>query len=156
MIVRVLLLLALAVPAAAMAQSPQICPWLNAGTAAKTLGADVTVIAHSDSNWSGSCRFVSTSGKDGSIEISVGKTDPHACGSDATSVSAIGNQAALCSDRGADGQVIQVLAGRVRDAWFVVKMAIPPPVSSTSSSGIEPSNSSAIKFLAEQVSGNLY
>jgi len=154
MIVRVLLVFALAAPAAALAQPTQVCPWLNAGTAARILGTDVTVSAHSDSNWSGTCRFA-TSSKEQSIEIAVGKTDPHACGSNATPVAAIGNEAALCSDRDADGQSVQILTGRVRDAWFVVKLA-PPSATPASSPATGPSTSAAIRFLAEQVSGNLY
>jgi hypothetical protein len=155
MIARALFVLALAAPLARCQQPPQQCPWLSAGTAATALGAEVTVSAHSDSNWSGSCRFT-TSSKEQSIEVTVGRTDPHACGPSATSVAAIGNEAALCSKRGSGGPIMQVLAGRVRDAWFVVKMTLPPSAPPASSSEGEPSDSASVRFLAEQIAGNLY
>lgn len=155
MIVRFLLLVVFAAPATALAQSSQSCPWLNAGTAAKILGADVSVSAHADSNWSGMCRFVTINGKEGSIEIIIGKTDAHACGANRTSIAAIGNEAWLCSANGTHRQVVQILTGRVRDAWFVVRMAAGSEPAALSSE-TEPFHSSPIKFLAEQVSGNLY
>jgi hypothetical protein len=141
---------------AAVAQSPQTCPWLNSGTAAKALGAERAATAHSDSNWSGSCRFSTQTNPPRAIEISVGKADSHPCGANGTSVGRLGNEATLCSVRGADGQKSQVLTGRVRDAWFVVTMTMPHTASGNSPSGSEDADSSLIRFLAEQVTGNLY
>lgn len=148
MIARVLLVIALAAPAAA--QSPQVCPWLNAGTAAKILGSDVTASAHSGSNWSGSCRFVASADPAASIEITVGKTDTNPCSSGATPLTGIGNQAAMCVAT-ASGRNVQTVSGRVRDVWFVVVLARAPEKSANQSQ-----HSSPIHFLAEQVAGNLY
>lgn len=156
MTVRAALLIGFACAIPAAAQSPQSCPWLNAGTAAKALGAEVAVTAHSDSNWSGSCRFTAQTNPPRAIEIAVSKTGSHPCGSDGVSFVGIGNEAAQCSVRGADGEIEQVVAGRVRDAWFVVRMTMPPATSGNSPSGAQAADSSEIRFLAEQVAGNLY
>lgn len=156
MIARALLMLALAGPAAAPAQSSQVCPWLNAGTAAGILGAEVAVTAHADSNWSGSCRFVTSTDPAASIQILVGNADTHPCGDSATPLTAIGNHAVLCSSQDASRRNVQTVAGRVRDVWFVVMLVTPsPPVEPARSPG-EPTTQPAIELLAEQVSGNLY
>jgi hypothetical protein len=149
-------MLALAGPAAALAQSSQACPWLNAGTAAKILGAEVAVTAHSDSNWSGSCRFVTSTAPAASIEILIGKTDTHPCGDGATPLTAIGNHAVLCSSQDASHRDVQTVAGRVRDVWFVVMLATPSAPAEPVRSPSEPAMPPAIELLAEQVSGNLY
>ena len=151
-----LFIAALASPAAAHAQSPQSCPWLNAGTAAKALGASVSVSAHSDSNWSGSCRFVTGASSQGSIAVLVGKTGTHVCAAGASPLSGIGNQASLCSERGADGQLVQTVIGRVRDAWFAVTLRLPDSGGRASPAPGESAGPSAVEFLAEQVAGNLY
>ncbi len=150
----ILIIFACSIPAAA--QSTQSCPWLNAGTAAKALGAEVAATAHSDSNWSGSCRFKAETIPPRSLEIAVSKAGSHPCGSNGVSVSGIGNEAVLCSVGGAEGEQVQVIAGRVRDAWFVVRMTMPPGVSVGSQPGTEGADTSEIRFLAEQVAGNLY
>lgn len=149
-------LLVLAVAIQGTAQPPQVCPWLNAGTAAKALGADVTVTAHSDSNWSGSCRFVSSTAPAASIEVMVGKVDAHPCVPGATPLAGIGNQAVLCSAKNASGSETQTISGRVRDAWFVVALVTSPDKSHISAAQNESPDSSPIEFLAEQVTGNLY
>ncbi len=150
----VLMVFACAIPAGA--QSAQSCPWLNAGTAAKALGGEVTSLAHTDSNWSGSCRFKAETNPPRSIEIEISKTGSHPCGSNGTSVIGIGNEAVRCTVDGAHGQEVQVLAGRVRDAWFVVRMTMPAGAGGNSEPGAEATDSSVIKFLGEQVAGNLY
>lgn len=149
------LLLALGAPGAA-AQPTPTCAWLNAGTAARILGSDVTSTAHSDSSWSGSCRFVSTADTAASINIAVGKTDSHACGAGATALKGIGNEAVLCTVRSASGRSTQTISGRVRDTWFVVVLKASTAGNKTPHTRYDASDSSSIEFLAEQVAGNLY
>jgi hypothetical protein len=156
MIARTLLVLALAGQAAALAQSPQMCPWLTGGTAAMTLGADVTISAHADSNWSGSCRFVTSTAPAASIEILIGNTDTHPCGAGATPLTAIGNRAELCSSRDSLGRDIQTVTGRVRGVWFVVTLAMRQASGQHARPHEELSAPPEIEFLAEQVTGNLY
>ncbi|MFZ0747691.1 MAG: hypothetical protein WAM85_25025 [Terracidiphilus sp.] len=153
MSLRVAILLVLATPVA-FAQSPQVCPWLSAGTAANALaGRNVTIVAHSDSNWSGRCVFTDTTDPGRTVEVLVGKMDPHSCKSDATPLTGIGNQAEFCSHRDANGQQVQTVTGRVRDAWFVVTMATQPAAGNQLPDDVSAPD---IRFLAEQVAGNLY
>lgn len=152
---RLLFLLALASPTALRAQSPQACPWLTQGTAATALGADVALSAHADSNWSGSCRFVSGADPSSSIEITVGNAAPHGCGAGAAPLTGIGNTAEFCSSRDSDGREVQTVAGRVRDAWFTVTLATHTDAEPAQPSR-ELSTTPTIQFLAEQVAGNLY
>jgi hypothetical protein len=155
MIVRTAFLLLLIAVPAALAQSPQTCPWLTRGTAAKILGYDVTYSAHSDSNGNGSCRFAAVSDPSLTIEILVGKSDTHRCAEGAKPLPAIGNQAVLCSYRDANGHQAQTVSGRVRDAWFVITLTMPLASAETPAEpGYLPIPSS-IGFLAEQVTGNL-
>jgi hypothetical protein len=156
MMARLFLLLVIAAPSAAVAQSSQACPWLTAGTAAKILGAEVAITAHSDSNWSGFCRFVTSTAPAASIEILVGNTDTHRCGAGATPLTAIGNQAVLCSVQDANGRLVQTVTGRVRDAWFVVTLALPATAGEHAQAPGDATSAPAIEFLAEQVTGNLY
>ncbi len=158
MIERILIVLLFAAVPGALAQSPPLCPWLNSGTAAKILGADVVTIAHSDSNWSGSCRFTAITDSTRTIEIVVGARDSQRCGGNArfTPLTGIGNEVKLCSYRDTNGLNIEAVAGRVRNAWFAVALAMPsadprPPKSQT-----DPPVPSAIELLGEQVAGNLY
>lgn len=151
MSVRIAILLVWATAPLAFAQTPQACPWLTAGTVANVLGGSVNIVAHSDSNWSGRCVFTATDDPTRKVDVLVGEKDPHACGSDATPISAIGNQAQFCSYRDARGREVQAITGRVRDAWFAVTVSMPL------ANGSGPrDDSSDIQFLAEQVAGNLY
>jgi hypothetical protein len=154
MIARALLALVLTAPAAALAQSPQVCPWLNVGTAAKILGSEVTATIHSDSNWSGSCRYVTSGDLAASIEITVGKTDTHPCASGATPLTGIGDHAVLCSSNNTTN--IQTVSGQVRDAWFVLVLATSPGKSHAAPLQNKTPDQSPIVLLAEQVAGNLY
>lgn len=154
MIARTVFLLVLAA-APALAQSPQACPWLNSGTAAKILGSDVVSSVHADSARSGNCHFTSRSDPGLSIGIQIGVADQHPCGSGGTALTGIGNQAVFCSQL-SDGRQMQTASGRVRDAWFVITMAAPPISASDRRSSPEESVPSAIEFVAEQVAGNLF
>lgn len=151
MTLRAAILLVLAMAPVTFAQSPQACPWLSAGTAANILGGSVTTVAHSDSSWSGSCDFTVTNDPIRKVDVMVGKTKPHLCESDATPLNGIGNQAEFCSHLDADGRQVQAVTGRVRGAWFVVTVVLPPAAGNQ-----PPSDVSGIQFLAEQVAGNLY
>lgn len=156
MIAPVLLMLLLSAPTAALAQSSQSCPWLNSGTAAKVLGADVIVDAHSDSNWSGSCHFISAADSASSIEITVGSKESHPCGVGAKPLTGIGNTAELCSSRNSAGRDVQTVTGRVRNAWFTVTLAMQNAAGEHAHPSRDPSTPPAVEFLAEQVAGNLY
>jgi hypothetical protein len=154
MIARTVFLLVLAA-APVLAQSPQACPWLNSGTAAKILGSDVTSSVHADSPRSENCHFTSKSDAGLSIEIQIGVADQHPCGSGGTALTGIGNQAVFCSHV-SDGRHMQTISGRVRDAWFVITMSALPVSGSDRHSSPEESVPSPIELIAEQVTGNLF
>lgn len=148
--------LALAAAQALAAQTPQSCPWLNAGTATQILGADVTATVHADSNWSGSCTFAVKSDSKRSIAIDVGKMDTHACGSQGKPLAGIGNEAMYCAQRDGKGGETQMVTGRVRGAWFVIKMPARAASGGDPASPAEGSVPAFLEFVAEQVAGNLY
>jgi hypothetical protein len=150
-----ILLFIIASSADAMGQATTSCPWLTTGTAAKLLGGEVTVVAHVDGSFAGSCRFVRQSGDlTASIEVLVGSTDSHLCPEGSIKLNALGNAAVQCHVRDA-----YIIAGRIRDVYFAVSM--------TNLSGAtkqEPDDprladaygASALERIAEQVVGNLY
>jgi hypothetical protein len=146
--------------AAAHAQAPAVCPWLSVGTASTALESEVTAAVHSDNNWSGSFLFTTTIQHDiRSLEILVGKSDPHACPPGSTALTAIGNQAWRCQTAAAQKQIIDIVTGRVRDAWFVVKMTNVPDASKPESDvphGSDRFGAPLIEKIAEQVSGSLF
>ncbi len=139
-------------------QSQTVCPWFTLGSAAWFLGGDVTVIARSSGNWEGSCRFVRTSGvAPATIEILIGKVNTHPCPEASTKVPALGNEAVQCV--GATDHA-DTIAGRARDAYFVVSVAnVPSAADSEKAPNAHPGdrfNASLVEQVAEQVVGNLY
>jgi hypothetical protein len=144
----------------AFSQAPAVCPWFTTGSAAMALGGDVTTVAHASGNWNGSCKFEHRSEKvTQTIEILVSKTDSHLCPTVSTSLRALGNEAVQCSRTNAQGYQSETIAGRVRDAYFVVTMtnvpgAIREPSKQTRPS--DPFEASLLERVAEQVVGNLF
>lgn len=145
---------------AAVGQATTACPWLTSGTAATLLGGDVTVAAHIEGASAGSCRFVRQSGApSASIEVLVGPTDTHPCPQGSAKLRALGNEAVQCRLTPQTAQQSDVIAGRMRNVYFVVTL--------TNVGGAltqEPADprladaygASALERVAEQVVGNLY
>lgn len=156
MIVRALLLTALAAPVAGLSQPPPKCPWLNSGTAAQVLGSAVTATAQLDADENGACRFVSNAHPDRLIEIDVGSKMKVPWSGSGISLTGIGNQAVFSAVREPHGVIDQYVAGRVRNAFFLVRLAGEPDDSPVAQRSTVPSEQSPIVFLAEQVAGNLY
>lgn len=144
----------------AFSQAPAVCPWFTTGSAAMALGGDVTMVAHASGNWDGSCKFEHRSEKvTQTIEILVSKTDSHPCPTMSTSLKALGNEAVQCAHTNPNGDESDIIAGRVRDAYFVVTMtnvrgAIREPSGQTRPS--DPFDASSLERVAEQVVGNLF
>jgi hypothetical protein len=159
MIARIVLLLTIA-PAAAFAQTEAICPWFTTGSAVKILGGDVTLVAHASGNWDGSCRFSRGSGEAAqSIDILIGKLDTHPCPPGSAKVPALGNEAVQCGRSKANGEEANTIAGRVRDAYFVVTMTNVPDATRREPADARlsgPYGASALLKVAEQVAGNLF
>lgn len=141
------------------AQTPSVCPWLSAGSAADALGGPVQLDSHVESNWQGTCRFTRGSGPDRqSIEVTIGKIDTHACPLTSTRMVGLGNEAVECKQTTTGNASTSLIAGRVRDVYFLVgirnlqdvPMAAPP------SHRGDPDHPSVLEVVAEQVVGNLY
>ncbi len=158
MIVRLVMFSTILSATAAMAQTAAVCPWLATGSAARYLGGDVTVTAHIGGDRLGSCRFVRSTGTPPqAIEVVVSKIDSQPCRDGGSKLPALGNEAVECSRPIAQGLQESVIAGRVRDVYFVVTMngtpETPPDPHPQSSELYRPS---ALQRAAEQVAGNLF
>src|ERR1700722_5670733 len=160
MMVRLVMFSAILSAAAAMAQTTAVCPWLATGSAARYLGGDVTGTAHVEGDRLGSCRFVRNTGTPAqTLEVVVSKTDSQPCKEGGTKLPALGNEAVECRRPVAQGLQESMIAGRVRDVYFVITMNGPPgpppdphPVSQAS----ELYRPSPLERASEQVVGNLF
>lgn len=157
---RIALVLLMALGTIAAAQAPNECPWLTRGSAANVLGGDVTVVAHADGNWEGSCIFSRpVKGETRTIEVRVSKTNTHSCPQSSTIVKALGNEAVQCQRITPQGERAEMIAGRVRDAYFVVSMIHVPEatrVEPVIAHSPDPYGASPLEREAEQVAGNLF
>jgi hypothetical protein len=151
-------LLMLVVCPVAAAQTPTVCPWLSAGSAATALGTDVTVTAHSENNWQGECHFKpQAAGATQAIDIHVSKVNSNPCPEGSTRLKALGNEAVQCSRSTLHDAHADTIAGRVRDAWFEVTVTgVPEVAQAAPKRSADPYGGSMLERLAEQVAGNLY
>lgn len=132
----ILVLIFLCTPAA---RAAQLCPWLNAATAAGVLEGPVTVtVSFSDPhNTDGVCEFIhKVDHSVRTLRIEVGTmTDLSQefpryvakCKGDARPVKAIGNEATECAAPGAKQQVAEQVVSRVRDRAFIVGVSSNDP-----------------------------
>ena len=145
---------------ACAAQAPVVCPWLSTGSAEAVLGGSVTLSARVEGIRQGNCRFTRESqGRERTISIVIGKEDTHGCPQGSASLAALGNEAVQCTSHDAQGQRLDMIAGRVRDVYFVVGIGnvldattIPAAPASPST----PFSASILERITEQVVGNLY
>ncbi|HEY2468811.1 MAG TPA: hypothetical protein VGI45_13360 [Terracidiphilus sp.] len=142
------------------AQNPVVCPWLSTGSAAEALGGVVELDVHIESSSQGMCRFIHGSGTEQkSIEITIGKVDTHACRAGSNKMIGLGNEAVECDLTSAGNLVLNLIAGRVRDAYFVVAIRNPRGTSADSPGTVghgDPDRAPILERVAEQVVGNLY
>jgi hypothetical protein len=162
MIVRIVLTLivaCLAATAQAQVQEQSLCPWLSAGSAKAALGGEVTVTAHSENNWEGTCRFTrQTAGVSQEIDIQVSRTTSNPCPGGSTKLKALGNEAVQCQRSMSSGEYADIIAGRVRDAYFVITASGLPQAENapTVEHPADRYGASLLERLAEQVAGTLY
>lgn len=153
--------LLLAQPAA---RAEKNCPWMNEATAAGLIGEDTSGMYHAEPAKPALCTFAERANKPmRTFQISIETAlDGHnqylaalwrACGSASTPLSAIGNEAAICT-RERHGNVVEALAvGRVRDQIFTVTLG----TSVKDDTVLTPAMlKMKISIAAEQVSGNLF
>jgi hypothetical protein len=146
----------------AFCDTTEVCPWLNAATAGGFLGGRVTSnVTHPGPNkYDATCEFVRHEGPliaSLRIEVETMKDPPHdfvsynsRCGTDATPLRAIGNEALVCSLQGKKKQISEQVVSRVRERAFVVRVSsnANPPVPSTLRE--------QARRAAEQVAGMLF
>jgi len=152
----------LSMPSAAAAAN--LCPWLNEATASGLLGANaVGAYSEAAGGQPAVCTFTAAQERgERTLKIEV-ETAANAherledvlksCGSGASLVKAIGNEAQRCEGSGGKGSTSEFLAGRVRDQVFSITLGTTlrkDPVLSEEMMRAE------IVTAAEQVSGNLF
>jgi len=150
--------LLLAFTTASRAQSTPACPWFTSGTAAKFLGGEVTAAVHAENNFEGSCTFIRQPGSQ-TIEVLVSKTNSDPCPKSSPIVKALGNEAVQCRRTNPQNQIMNTIAGRVRDVYFVVTMINVPDATrepSPDTRPADPYSASLLERAAEQVAGNLF
>jgi hypothetical protein len=145
-ILRHILAIALLLPALSAAED--LCPWMNAATAADYLDGAVHFTVTPTS-----CEFVHQSnGHEAVLRIEVQPVSaPHAhCGPGGTALKALGNEATACSYEGKPGWVAEQVAGRVRDQAFLVR------ISSDERAASPQILRDKVRRAAEQVAGILF
>ena len=157
---RAALLILMISTAVCAAQAPVVCPWFSTGSAETVLGGTVTLSSHVEGVRQGICRFTRESeGSVRMISIVIGKEDTRGCPQGSASLAALGNEAVQCTSQGARGQRVDVIAGRVRDVYFVVGIGNVPDATTVPAAPARPSNpfsASILERITEQVVGNLY
>jgi hypothetical protein len=123
-----------------------ICPWLNAATAAGILGGPVTASVSP-----AVCEFIRPQS---TLHIEVRKkpaTIEAKCESKGTPLKGIGNEAVICLESTfiTGGLTTKMVIGRVRDQRFAVWIR-------TSDPDLAPTVSDRTRKIAEQVAGNLF
>src|ERR1039458_340745 len=160
MIARIALLLSLLCAAPAMAQTATLCPWFTTGSAAEALGGDVSLTTNVAGTFDGMCVFTRGSGVSApTLQIKVGNANTHPCPAVSAKLSALGNEAVQCETMMSNGRRADMIAGRVRDVYFVVTMADVPAATRAPAPDARPTDPYAAPLLervAEQVAGNLY
>jgi hypothetical protein len=134
------------------------CPWLTAGSAARTLGGEVSVTVKLSEMGEGLCSFSRQQGSPDSLEILVSKAALPMCPPDSTALKGIGNEALSCRHGGAHSDSVEMISSRVRDLHFTVTLTTRAQKTSAKTAdaqSADPQND-ALEQIAEQVAGNLY
>ena len=146
----------------AISRAAEVCPWLNAATAGGVLGGDVGMtVTHADANKDdANCDFIRKQGAvmyELRIEVQTMGASSNEfasykarCGSDATALKAIGNEALACSLADKNGRRTAQVVSRVRNRAFIIR------ITTTDSSLTPASLSEKARSMAEQVAGNLF
>jgi len=145
-------------------QAKNNCAWINEATASGLLGGDAEgAFTEASAGEPAVCTFIQKSaGATRTLRVTLELApDGHArlesaalaCGTDATSLKAIGNEAMMCAADDRKGGLGERVVGRVRDQIFTITI-------STSLKGdpllTRETLKAKIYTAAEQVSGNLF
>lgn len=129
------------------------CPWLTSGSAAHTLGGEVSVTAKVTNTGEGSCSFSRQQSPPDSLEVLVSRATLAVCPADSTGLKGIGNEALTCRLRGSRNEAVEMISSRVRDLHFTVTLTARGRKTTTKPA--DP-HDDALEQIAEQVAGNLY
>ena len=145
----------------ALARAEDACPWMNAATAGGLLGGEGTSVSFVHAGKAkddGRCEFTLLSNSAARLHIQVttmesaAKEFPaflQACGKEAKPVSAVGNEAVMCSGNPKQSPPILRVITRVRQQALVITLT--PPVSMSAETAL-----AKAKLAAELVTGNLF
>jgi hypothetical protein len=129
------------------------CPWLTSGSAAHTLGGEVSVTAKVTNTGEGSCSFSRQQSPPDSLEVLVSRATLAVCPADSTGLKGIGNEALTCRLNGSRNEAVEMISSRVRDLHFTVTLTARGRKTTTKPA--DP-HDDALEQIAEQVAGNLY
>jgi hypothetical protein len=144
----------------AHAEKTQVCPWMNAATAGGFLqGAVTSNVTRPANKFDATCEFVRHDGKilvALRIEVTTMKDTAveypsyiSKCGTDATPMRAIGNEALVCSLK-EKNQIVEQVVSRVRERAFIVR------VSSNANPPEQTELREKARQISEQVAGSLF
>ena len=143
----------------AAAQKPVTCPWLSSGSAETVLGGPASLHLHMEADGQqGLCEFASQPDGTKVLRILVAKADKHVCPQGSMRLKALGNEAVQCRRPDAQGHPWDVIAGRMRDIFFVVTTSNVPDalaIPADKGSPVDPYGASILERATEQVVGNL-
>ena len=106
----------------------------------------------------GVCEYSSQSSANSKLlRIVVDKADKHVCPQGSLQLKALGNEAVQCRRMDEQGHLWDVIAGRMRDVFFVVTSNVPDLTAMPKADGPpnDPYSASILEQVAEQVVGNL-
>lgn len=147
-------------PVACQASDP--CPWINASTAFGALGITPDAAGSSSATTATSCTFAyRTPNALSELRVTVEQSSDAAhsflirkaaCSSDLRPLSAIGNEAIICSVNPATNVYGRQVIGRVRDQIFTLTMTVGGVSTPARTDDLQ----QKAEMLAELVSGNLF
>ncbi len=156
------LLLGILLVSALRLPAEDACPYMNAATAGGLLGGEVKgrfVSAGKDSD-DGACEFIrAQQSVQAELQINVTTMTDRAsqfpqylaeCKGQKTPLSAIGNEAVICTARDKQSNRVELIVGRVRDRAFIITLKTSDQA--LTDAGLRAKSVSA----AEQVSGFLF
>jgi hypothetical protein len=132
---------------------PAACPWVTQGSAARALGAEVSVALNLIASGEGSCTFSRMQQSDAFLKVEVSKAALSSCGAGSTKLKGVGNEAMRCALPGSGDQGGEMISGRVRDLHFVITFE---PQGKKSPANSADAQEDILQLIAEQVAGNLF
>jgi hypothetical protein len=132
---------------------PTACPWMTQGSAARALGAEVSVTLNLIASGEGSCTFSRMQEPGAFLKVEVSRSALPTCSADSTKLKGVGNEALRCALPGSGDQGGEMIGGRVRDLHFVITFE---PRGKKGLTNPANAQEDILQLVAEQVAGNLF